>query len=153
MLSPSEQAHLNLDQARDMRADGISYREIARALGLTSSQLSHIRRALKRAKASQTKLRRADPAATDRDLLLSQSVLPPGLRQTLKASGLITLGDVAARIADPELPGLEALPGVGPHRAQLVKGLLDHHGLLPGPEDLRSAVKALFPEFGDAGPA
>jgi integrase len=65
MLSKAEQATLNLEQARDLRAAGASYREIGRKLTLTSSQLSHIRRALSRAKAAQTRLRRASPDATD----------------------------------------------------------------------------------------
>jgi hypothetical protein len=149
MLSQTAQANLNLDQAREMRAAGLSYREIGRTLGLTSNQLSRIRRTLKRAKAAGTRLRGKDPNATDADLLVSQSALPVGLRQSLKAAGFRTLGELAQRLADPELPGLEALPGIGPHRAQLVRGLLDHHGLLIGREDLRSAIEALFPEFQD----
>jgi len=151
MLSQAQQANLNLDEAREMRAAGLSYREIARKLALTGNQLARIRRALKRAKASRTRLRAKDPAATDRDLLISQSVLPSGLRQTLKAAGFRTLGDLAQRIADPDFPGLETLPGIGPHRARVVTGLLDHHGLLSGPEDLQAAVEALFPEFQDTG--
>ena len=45
------------------------------------------------------------------------------------------------------LPGLEAIPGIGPHRARLIKGLLDQFGLLPGPNNLQAAVEHLFPEF------
>ncbi|WP_159983565.1 hypothetical protein [Novosphingobium sp. 18050] len=151
MLSKAKQANFDLEQAREMRAAGLSYREIARKLALTGNQLARIRRALKRAKASRTRLRAKDPDATDRDLLISQSVLPSGLRQTLKAAGFRTLGDLARSIADPDFPGLEALPGIGRHRAQMVNGLLDHHGLLPGPVDLQAAVEALFPEFQDSG--
>lgn len=147
MPSPFETAHLNLEQARDMRLAGASYREIGRTLGLSSSQLSHIRKALKRAKAARTRLLTTSPGSTEGDLPVSQSVLPSGLRRSLAASGLRTLGDIAARLADPDLAGLEALPGIGPHKARLVRGLLDHHGLLPSPHDLRAAVEALFPEL------
>ncbi|HEX7821847.1 MAG TPA: hypothetical protein VF463_14655 [Sphingobium sp.] len=150
MLSQPEQATLNLEQARDLRASGSSYREIGRALGLTSSQLSHIRRTLKRAKAAQTRLRSKKADATDRDLPVSQTVLPSGLRQRLTASGYRTLGDLADRLADPDFPGLESMTGIGPHRARLVKGLLDHFGLLPGPSDLQAVIENLFPEFQDA---
>ena len=150
MLSQPEQAVQNLEEARGLRAAGTSYREIRRRLGLTAGQLGHIRRALKREKGARTRLRKAMPDATDRDLPVSQSVLPPGLRQRLTASGYRTLGDLADRLADPDFPGLETMPGIGPHRARLLKGLLDHFGLLPGPSDLQAAVERLFPEFRDA---
>ena len=152
MPSPPEHAFMNLEQARGLRAAGKSYREIRRQLGLTSYQLGHIRRVLKREKAAWTRLRSAMPDATDRDLPVSQSVLPPGLRKCLTSSGCRTLGDLADRLADPDYPGLETMPGVGPHRARLVKGLLDHFDLLPGPGDLRAAIESIFPEFRDAPP-
>lgn len=148
MLSQAAQASLNLEQARDLRARGRSYREIRRELGITAHQLGHIRRALKREKASRTRLANVTPHATERDLPVRQSVLPSGLRQLLIASGYRTLGDLHDRVADPDLPGLEAIPGIGPHRARLVTQMLDHFGLLPGPADLRAAVEHLFPEFG-----
>lgn len=151
MLSQPEQAIINLEQARELRASGMSYREIGRKLALTPSQLGRIRRVLSRAKAAHTRLRAMKPNATDRDLPVTQSVLPFGLRQHLKALGYRTLGDLADSLADPDFPGLERLPGIGPHRARLVKGLLDHFGLLPGPDDLRAAVESLFPEFQDRG--
>ncbi|WP_176593460.1 hypothetical protein [Sphingobium sp. EM0848] len=151
MLSQPEQAILNLERARELRASGISYREIGRKLALTPSQIGHIRRALSRAKAAQTRLHSTKPNATDRDLPVTQSVLPFGLRQHLKALGYRTLGDLADSLADPDFPGLERLPGIGPHRARLVRALLDHFGLLPGPHDLQAAVEALFPEFQDGG--
>ncbi|HEX7855619.1 MAG TPA: hypothetical protein VF503_18195 [Sphingobium sp.] len=147
MLSKPEQANMNLEQAREMRASGVSYREIGRKLALTSSQLCRIRRVLSRAKAARTRLNSVDPGATDRDLPVTQSALPSGLRQTLKTLGYRTLGDLADRLADPDFPGLETLPGIGPHRARLVKGLLDQFGLLAGPGDLQAAVELLFPEF------
>lgn len=149
MLSQSEQAIQNLEQARELRAAGRSYREIGRLLELTSSQLCHIRRTLKRAKAAQTRLRSAKPDATVRDLPVSQSVLPSGLRQRLTASGYRTLGDLADRLADPDFPGLETMPGIGPHRARQVKALLDHFDLLPGPSDLQAEIERLFPELRD----
>ncbi|HEX7881888.1 MAG TPA: hypothetical protein VF499_04025 [Afipia sp.] len=148
MLSQAAQASLNLEQARDLRAQGRSYREIRRELGITTHQLGHIRRLLKREKASLTRLANGRPSATKRDLPVRQSVLPSGLRQLLIASGYRTLGDLSDRIADLDLPGLEAIAGIGPHRARLVTQLLDNHGLLPGPSDLRAAVERLFPEFG-----
>lgn len=153
MPSQPEQALLNLEQARGLRAAGTPYRMIGRQLGLSSGQLGHIRRALKREKASGTRLRSARPGATDRDLPVSQSVLSPGLRKRLTGSGYRTLGDLADRLADPDLPGLETLPGIGPHRARLVKAVLDHFGLLPGPADLQAEIERLFPEFRDAAPS
>ena len=147
-MSQAEQASLNVEQARELRASGTSYREIGRRLGLTSHQLSHIRRTLKREKASRTRLRTASPQATDRDLPVSRSVLPAGLRQRLTASGYKTFGDLADRLADPDFPGLETVPGIGPHRARLVKRMLDHYGLLPGPNDLQAEIEKLFPELG-----
>lgn len=148
---------MNLEQARDMRSAGFSYREIARQLALTSSQLSHIRRTLKRQKASQTRLRSTKPDATDRDLPVSQSILPSGLRKHLVSLGYRTLGDLADRLADPDFPGLETMSGIGPHRAQLVKNVLDHFGLRSGSSDLQAAIEQLFPEFlnpptGEQGP-
>ena len=147
-MSQAEQASLNVEQARELRASGTSYREIGRRLGLTSNQLSHIRRTLKREKASRTRLRSTNPQATDRDLPISRSVLPPGLRQRLAASGYKTFGDLADRLADPDFPGLETMPGIGPHRARLAKRMLDHYGLLPGPSDLQAEIEKLFPELG-----
>jgi hypothetical protein len=152
MLSQPEQAMLNLEQARDLRAAGCAYREIGRRLGLTSNQLGHIRRTLKRQKAAGTRLRTRQPGATDRDLPVGQSILPPGLRKMLQSQGYRTLGDLADRLADPDLPGLATLPGIGPHRLQLIRRMLDHHGLVPGSDDLQSEVEHLFPEFGDTNP-
>ncbi|WP_426387652.1 hypothetical protein [Sphingobium sp. R-21] len=149
MLSRPEQANLNLEQARDLRAAGISYREIARRLALTSSQLRLTRRSLSRAKAARTRLRSTMPTATDRDLPIARSVLPFGLREQLKKAGYRTLGDLADSLADPEFQGLEMLPGIGAYRARLVRGLLEHFDLLPGPVDLQAAVEAFFPEFRD----
>ena len=149
MLSQSQQAAMNLEQARALRSSGSSYRHIGRQLGLTSSQLSLIRRTLKREKGARTRLRSAKPDATDRDLPVSQSALPSGLRKRLTASGYHTLGDLADRLADPDFPGLETVPGIGPHRAWLVKSVLDNFGLLAGPSDLQAAIEQLFPEFRD----
>ncbi len=152
MSSQPAQATLNLQQARDLRAAGSSYREIGRQLGLTSSQLSLIRRTLKRAKAAQTRLHKAKPDATARDLPVGQCVLPLGLRQRLTASGYRTLGELADRLADPDAPPLDTVPGIGPHRARLVRDLLDHFDLLPGSDDMQAEIEALFPEFGDGAP-
>jgi hypothetical protein len=152
VLSKAEQASLNVEQARELRASGMSYRQIGRRLGLTSAQLGHIRRTLKREKAGRTRLRSAKPGASDRDLTIGRSVLPAGLRQRLAASGYKTLGDLADRMADADFPGLETMPGIGPHRARLVKRMLDHYGLLPGPSDLQAAIEDIFPELRDAGP-
>ncbi|MET0309282.1 MAG: hypothetical protein ABW023_11295 [Sphingomonas sp.] len=147
MLSQPEQANLNLKEARTLRASGLSYRTIRRQLGLSAGQLGHIRRALKREKAAATKLRKRQPEATDRDLPVSQSALPKGLRRILTASGYDTLGDLADRIADADLPSIESLSGIGPYRTRLVKQMLDDFGLLPGPGDLQAEIEKLFPEF------
>lgn len=148
MRSQSEQAVVNLEQARHLRAAGHAYRDIARQLGLTVSQLGHIRRALKREKAAATRLRTLQPDATDRDRPVSRSVLPLGLRRCLTASGYRTLGDIADRLADPDFPGLATMPGIGPHRAALIHRLLDHFGLLPGPADLQAEIERIFPDLG-----
>ena len=157
MLSQSEQAVLNLEDARRLRATGASYRQIRRQLRISTGQLGHIRRALKREKAAGTRLRATLPGASSRDLSIKGSVLPAGLRALLHAAGFRTLGDVADRLADPEAPGLETLDRIGAHRAALVRRLLDHFGLLPGADDLKAEVETLFPEFASAntptGPA
>ena len=149
MLSPSQQATANIEEARALRAEGWSYRQIERRLGLSSAQLGHVRRALKREKAAATRLRRSAPEAGPRDLPVNQSILPAGLRRQLHAAGYRTLGALADRIADPELPGLQTMPGIGPHRAALVKRLLDSYDLLPGNDDLQAAIEQLFPEFAE----
>jgi hypothetical protein len=148
MPTRSEQAVINLKEARGLRASGHSYRQIRRQLGLSAGQLGHIRRALKREKAACTRLRKTFQAS-DRGLSVRHSVLPAGLRRCLAASGFQTLGDLADRLADPDFPGLETLTGIGPHRARLVKGMLDDFGLLPGPADLRAEIEQLFPELRD----
>ena len=147
MLSRSEQAALNLEDARTLRASGASYREIRRKLGLSSGQLGLIRRALSREKGAATRLRSTESGATDRDLPVGRSVLPKGLRRTLMASGYQTLGDIADGLADPACAGLEAIAGVGPYKAALVKRLLDHYGLLPGSPDLKGEIEKLFPDL------
>jgi len=148
MLSRQEQAVANVEEGRALRAAGLSYRQIGRKLGLTSGQLGHVRRSLKREKAAGTRLRFTRPGASERDLPVAQSVLPPGLRKTLITAGYRTLGDLADRMQDRDLPGLQAMPGIGPHKAALVKRLLEHYGLLAGNDDLRSEIEKLFPEFG-----
>lgn len=147
MLSQSEQAVDNLERARHLRAAGLTYREVRRQLGLSPAQLGHIRRALKREKASRTRLLTTNPLGTESDLPVGRSVLPSGLRRTLTSLGYRTLGDLAQRIAEPGFAGLETHPGIGPHRAQQVARVLDHYGLLPGNNDLQGAVELLFPEF------
>jgi len=150
MLSRSQQAVLNLEEARALRAAGCTYRQIKRQLGLSPAQVGHIRRTLSREKAGATRLLRTTPGATDRDLPIGRSILPPGLRKQLAAAGYRTLGDLADRLADPDLPGLETMPGIGPHKAALVKRLLKHYALLDGSDDLQSEVEALFPELAES---
>lgn len=147
MLTRSEQAALNLEEARSLRASGASYRQIRRQLGLSAGQVGLIRRALSREKGAATRLRSTESNATDRDLPVSRSVLPKGLRRTLMASGHLTLGDIADGLSDPAGAGLESIAGIGPHKAAMVKRLLDHYGLLPGSPDLRGEIERLFPEF------
>ncbi|MEG3177597.1 hypothetical protein U1872_15255 [Sphingomonas sp. RB3P16] len=147
MLSTLEQVAINLDSARALRAAGTPYRQIGRQLGLTSGQLGHIRRTLKREKAGLTRLRSTHGDVSMRELSVNRSALPIGLRHGLTASGYRTLGDLADRIADPDLPGFEAMPGIGPYRARLIKNLLDQFGLLAGSADLQAEIEALFPEL------
>lgn len=147
MLSRSEQASANVEQARELRAVGTSYREIRRALGLSAAQLGHVRRSLKREKAARTRLRSTAPAATDRDLPIARSVLPAGLRRSLIAAGHATLGDLADRLADPDRPGLETVPGIGPYRARQTRNLLDTLGLYSDTDDLEAAVAKVFPDL------
>ncbi|MDO7844685.1 hypothetical protein [Sphingomonas immobilis] len=147
MLSPSQLATANLEDARQLRACGHSYRQIGRRLGLSSGQLSHIRRTLKREKAAHTRLRSQTPNATFRDFPISQTVLPPGLRSILQSAGFVTLGDLADRSIDPARAGLGVIQGIGPYRASMIKRLLDHHHLLPGADNLQTAVEEIFPEF------
>lgn len=149
MLSRSQLATFNLEEARTLRASGQTYRQIKRRLGLSPAQLGLIRKTLSREKAGNTRLLRAMPDATDRDRPVGHSALPAGLRKQLISAGYRTLGDVADRLGDPDLPGLEAMPGIGPHRATLVKRLLEHYALLPGTDDLQSAVEALFPDLAE----
>lgn len=147
MVTRAQQAALNLVEARGLRAAGRSYREIGRHLGLSSGQLGHIRRAMKREKAGRTRLLNTMPGAAERDLPIGRSVLPSGLRRLLTSAGYRTLGDVADRLADPDLPGLQTLPGIGPHRARMIDALLDHYGLREGSGDLQAEIERLFPEL------
>lgn len=147
MLSKAELASVNLEQARGLRTEGLTYRAIRKQLGITAAQMGHIRKALKREKASRTRLAKAQPLATDRDLPVAQSVLPPALRKCLVGAGFRTLGDLADRVSDPEANGLETLPGIGPHKARLVRALLDHYELLEGSSELQASIERFFPEF------
>jgi hypothetical protein len=147
MRNRSAEAALNVERARDLRAVGTPYREIRRALGLSAAQLGYVRRMLKREKAARTRLRAMSPMATDRDLPISRSVLPPGLRRALVAAGYATLGDLADHLGEPGFRGLESVPGIGPHRARQIRALLDTLGLFADTGDLQAAVEALFPEF------
>lgn len=149
MLSQLEQVSVNLAAARALRAEEMPYREIGRRLGLTTSQLGHIRRTLKREKAGQTRLRTTMPGATVRDLPIGRSALPAGLRTILMRAGYRTLGALADRIADPDQPGFESISGVGAFRMRLIRALLDQFGLSSGPNDLKAEVEKLFPEFRD----
>lgn len=147
MLSKAEQATINLEHARALRAKGLSYRDIRRQLELTPAQLGHIRRALKREKAARTRMLNKEPLSTDRDIPIRQTVLPIGLRDCLFAAGFRTLGDVSDKLAEPDDPGLLAIPGIGPHKGRLVMALLEHYDLLPGSDDLQTMVEQMFPEL------
>ena len=149
MLSQLEQVSANLAAARALRAEGVAYRVIGRRLALTTSQLGHIRRTLKREKAGQTRVHRTMPVATARDFPVGRSALPAGLRGILTRAGYRTLGDLADRIADRDQPGLETMPGLGPVRIRLVRALLDEFGLRAGSSDLQAEIEALFPDLRD----
>ena len=151
MASQSDQVAANVAQARTLRDAGQSYRQIGQRLGLTSGQLGTVKRLLKREKAGRTRLRNANRSAEDRDLYVGYSPLPKGLRHMLTKAGYRTLGDLADRINDPDRPALDTLPGIGPHRARLVRTTLEQFGLLDGDSDLRTTIEALFPEFASDG--
>lgn len=149
MPSPLEQVSANLAAARALRAEAVPYREIGRRLGLTTSQLGHIRRTLKREKGGRTRLLTTMPGATARDLLVSRSALPAGLRRILLDAGFRTLGDLADRIADADQPPLESLPRLGPIRVRIIRNLLDEFALRAGSSDLQAEIEMLFPELRD----
>jgi hypothetical protein len=149
MLNKLQQARANLEEARRLRDAGRSYRQIRRQLGLTPAQLQRIRRELKREAGARTRLRQRQPGAGPRDFSVNAARLPPALRGLLIGAGHRTLGDLADRLADPDRPGLEAIPGIGPTRADMVRRLLDEHGLRDGAGDLKDAVEALFPDLRD----
>jgi hypothetical protein len=149
MMSQSEQVASNVADARTLRDAGHTYRQIGRQLGLTSAQLGLVKRTLKREKAGRTRLRNRNAGAGDRDLTIGHSVLPKGLRHLLVKAGYRTLGDLADRINDADRPLLETMPGIGPHRARLVRDLLGHFGLLEGASDLQVEIERLFPDLRD----
>ncbi|MEN3746819.1 hypothetical protein TPR58_06555 [Sphingomonas sp. HF-S3] len=151
MSNKLEQANRDLQAARDLRSGGMTYREIRRRLGLTVSQLGRIRRALKRERAGLTRLRSTE-GASSRDLPISRSTLPSGLRSLLGAAGIRTLGDLADRFDERGIAGLNVIAGVGPHRARLMTDLLARYDLWPGSADLRAEVERLFPEFAELVP-
>lgn len=149
MPSPLEQVSANLVAARALRAEAVPYREIGRRLGLTTSQLGHIRRTLKREKAGRTRMLTTTPGGTARDLPVGRSALPAGLRRLLIEAGYRTLGELADRIGDADQPPLESLPGLGPVRVRIIRTLLDDFALRAGSSDLRGEIEALFPELRD----
>lgn len=149
ITSVSEQASLNLQDARELRAAGLTYRQVGRSLKLSGAQIRHIRKALSREKAARTVLGRGGVDVTERDLPVGRSVLPIGLRRILIAAGYRTLGDLSDILADPDFRGFAAIPGIGPHRARLIDRMLAHAGLSPEVEDLKASVRHIFPEFGD----
>lgn len=147
MLSKADQATLNLDHARDLRATGLSYRDIRRQLAISPAQLSHIRRALKREKSARTRMLNQSPLATDRDIPIRQTALPIGLRTYLVAAGFRTLGDLSDQLVDEQFSGLLKIPGIGPHKARLVLALLERHDLASTSGDLQTTVERLFPDL------
>jgi hypothetical protein len=92
-------------------------------------------------------LRTQSRNTTVRDFPIAQTILPQGLRSVLQSAGLLTLGDLTDRILDRERTPIEAIAGIGPYRASLIRRLLDHHELLPGAEDLKAAVADIFPDL------
>lgn len=147
MLNKLQQARINLNATRRLRAAGHTYWQIKRELRLTSAQLRRIRRELGREKGAITRLRKRLPKAGPRDFSVNAASLPRDLRTRLIGAGYRTLGDLADRIADPDLPRLETIAGIGPSRAELVHDLLDYYGLRAGSDDLQSEIEALFPEL------
>ncbi len=146
MLSQSERAVWNVEEARRLRGSGASYGQIRKMLGIGSRQLCRIRGRLRQEKAGYTIRRSQMPGATNRDLPISCSVLPARLRKSLTANGLYhTLGDLADQLADPCFPGLEILPGIGPYRSASVMRLLDQLGVRSTAANLELDVEMIFP--------
>lgn len=141
-----ERAVLNTNEARRLRASGFSYCQIKLELGIGSRQLCRIRAKLRREKAVSTVRCLTVPCATNRDLPISCSALPPKVRKILTSGGVYhTLGDLADRLTDRRFKGLEGMPGIGPYRAALVSGLLDRLDVRSLASELKSDVELVFP--------
>ena len=147
-MPASRETQANLLRARELRDEGLSYRQIRRTLRLSRGQASHIKRTLVRQRREATRLRRLIANGSARDVPVKASGLPPGLRSRLVGAGYVTLGDLVDAFDDPHRPGPASAPGIGPVALARIHELLASVGLYPaGGEDLQTSVEALFPEL------
>lgn len=139
---------VNLAQARALRDEGRSYRQIRRALALTRGQGAWLKKRLVRERRLARQLQRELDAAPAAALPVRRSGLPPQLRARLIGAGYHTLGDIADAIADPDRPGPAAISGIGRVALSRITALLASVGLGTAPGgDLEASVAALFPEM------
>jgi hypothetical protein len=147
-MPASRDTQANLLRARELREQGLSYRQIRRALRLTRGQASHIKRTLVRQLREATRLRRLVVRGSARDVPVKSSGLPPSLRSRLVGAGYATLGDIVDAFDDPHRAGPASVPGIGPAALKRIHELLASVGLYAaGGEDLQTSVEALFPEL------
>lgn len=141
---------INLAQARALRDEGRSYRQIRRVLALTRGQGAWLKKRLVRERRLAGQLQRQLGEAPAADLPVRRSGLPPQLRARLIGAGYHTLGDIADAIADPDRAGPAAVSGIGPVALARIAALLASVGLGTAPgTDLQASVEALFPEMRD----
>lgn len=147
-MPASRDTQVNLMRARELRDQGLSYRQIRRALRLSRGQASHIKRTLVRQLREATRLRGLIARGSARDIPVRSSGLPPSLRARLVAAGYVSLGDIVDALDDPDRPGPACVPGIGPVALKRIHDLLASVGLhAAAGEDLQATVEALFPEL------
>lgn len=149
-MAASRDTQANLLRASELREQGLSYRQIRRALRLSRGQASHIKRTLVRQLREATRLRRLVAKGSARDVPVKSSGLPPSLRSRLVGAGYATLGDIVDALDDPDRPGPASIPGIGPAALTRIHELLARVGLYAAAgEDLQARVETLFPELRD----
>ena len=147
-MPASRDTQVNLMRAKELRDQGLSYRQIRRALRLSRGQASHVKRMLVRQIRDANRLRRLIAKGSARDVPVRSAGLPPSLRSRLVAAGYVSLGDIVDARDDPNRPGPAGVPGIGPVALKRIHDLLASVGLFAAAgEDLQATVEALFPEL------